>query len=376
LSVKRFFTPFKIGLLIVTVAYFLFTLHGVLTLEWIGEWDRIGGGGFRFAIYIEDITAYICLVFRLAASIIALASVIYYFVKKGITNKLAYTLLRVVVVFEAIYWLGLATTAYYSLESFTRILLSASADRILNSLALSVIPDVVEAIILPIALFILALKLSPNKPEKSIIKWALISGIFYVLSFWLVYSSIWAGIIRQKGIEYVTSRPESALSFGLTVFGLAALAIYMIYFTWKSRGVSSIGQLQIKKVGAIVLALGLYFLWNYISWVIFAGDQWNSWYAMFLGHNMDLWMLSLPLVALPMLVSSKGKKDRLAFAIEGVGAVFIGVFLAAYLAGIPTLAVYHSDPIVRAVLAIVGAIFLVLILAQIVIAVAQRKHHN
>jgi hypothetical protein len=360
----------------VVVAYFLFTLHGVFTLEWIGEWDRIGGGGFRFAIYIEDITAYICLVFRLAASIIALAAVVYYFVKKGIASKLAYKLLRVVVVFEGIYWLGLATTAYYSLESFSRILLSASADRILNSLLLSVIPDVVEAIILPISLFIFAWKLSPSKPEKSIIKWALITGIFYVLSFWLVYSSIWAGIIWQKGIEYITSRPESAISFGLTVFGLAALAIYMAYFTWKSRGVTSVGQLHLKTVGAIVLALGLYFLWNYISWVILAGDQWNNWYAMFLGHNMDLWMLSLPLVALPMLYTSRaeGKEKLLILATEGVGAVFIGVFLAAYLAGIPTLAVYHSDPIVRAVLAIVGAIFLVLILVQIIIAVTHHKH--
>jgi hypothetical protein len=209
--------------------------------------------------------------------------VIYYFVKKGMANKLAYKLLRVVVVFEAIYWLGLATTTYYSLESFSRILLNTSADRILNSLALSVIPDVVEAIILPISLFILAWKLSPNKPEKSIIKWALISGIFYVLSFWLVYSSIWVGIIRQKGIDYITSRPESALSFGLTVFGLAVLAIYMVNFTWKSRSITSIGQLQFRKVGAIILALGSYFLWNYVSWIIFAGDQWNNWYAMFLG---------------------------------------------------------------------------------------------
>lgn len=372
---KRLLTPFKIGILIVAVAYFLFTLHGVFTLEWIGEWDRIGGGGFRFAIYVEDITAFICLVFRLAASVIALASVIYYLAKKEITKKLAYKLTRIVVFFEAIYWLGLATTAYFSVESLARILFSASLDHILNSLLVSVIPTVVEAIILPISLIILAIKISPNKPEKNIIKWALFSGILYVLSFWLVYSSIWVGIIRQKGIEYVTARPEFVFTFGLTAFGLAALAIYMTYFTWKSRGVLSIGQLQIKNIVAIVLALGLYFLWNYVSWVIFAGDQWNNWYAMFLGHNMDLWMLSLPLIALPMLFVWKDelKKNLLILATDGVGAVFIGVYLAAYLAGIPTLAVFHSDPIIRMLLAITGAIFLLLILILIVFAVTQRN---
>jgi hypothetical protein len=89
---------------------------------------------------------------------------------------------------------------------------------------------------------------------------------------------------------------------------------------------------------------------------------------------MDLWMLSLPLVALPMLfVSSGGKTNRLILASEGVGAVFIGVFLAAYLAGIPTLAVYHSDPIVRTVLAVIGAVFLLLILVLVVMAVMQRN---
>ena len=83
---KGFYSPVKIGLLLVTIAYFLFTLHGVFTLEWIGEWDRIGGGGFRFAIFVEDITAYTCLIFRQVA-IVALSSVIYYFVKRRNLKK-------------------------------------------------------------------------------------------------------------------------------------------------------------------------------------------------------------------------------------------------------------------------------------------------
>ncbi len=83
---KGFISPVKIGLFLVTIAYFLFTLHGVFTLEWIGEWDTIGGGGFRFAIFAEDITAYTCLIFRLVF-IVAISSVIYYFVKKRDLKK-------------------------------------------------------------------------------------------------------------------------------------------------------------------------------------------------------------------------------------------------------------------------------------------------
>jgi hypothetical protein len=34
---------------------------------------------------------------------------------------------------------------------------------------------------------------------------------------------------------------------------------------------------------------------------MFAGSNWNEWYAWILGHNLDLWMLSLPLVGIPLL---------------------------------------------------------------------------
>ena len=36
----------------------------------------------------------------------------------------------------------------------------------------------------------------------------------------------------------------------------------------------------------------MYFLWNYLTWIYFGGDAvWSTWYAWFLGHNLDLWML-------------------------------------------------------------------------------------
>ena len=376
MSAKGFYTPLKIGLLIVALAYFLFTLHGTFTLEWIGEWDRIGGGAFRFSIFVEDVTAYICLIFRLAASIIALVGVIYYLTKKGISKKSAYTILRLVLIFEAIYWMGLAATTFFTVQSFAQTLVSQTIDSIANSLVLSVIPSVVEAIILPISLLILAFKLSPNKSENVIIRWSLISGIFYILAFWLVYTSIWSGVIRQNGIDYLTGRPENIISFGLTAFGLLALAIYMAYFTIKSKNVASIEELKMRNVGIILLAIGAYFLWNYLSWVILADAQWNSWYAMFLGHNMNLWMLSLPLIALPILsILPTGRKSRslLLLATEGIGAIFVSIFLAAYLAGIPTTAVLHSDAIVRISLAIIGTVFLLLILLATIFSLINRN---
>jgi hypothetical protein len=61
------------------------------------------------------------------------------------------------------------------------------------------------------------------------------------------------------------------------------------------------------------------------------------------------------------------------FAVQGVGTVFVGLFLAAYLAGLPTTAVYHSDPIVRLLLSGFGVALLILILATVIVAAINRR---
>ncbi|MDI9578267.1 MAG: hypothetical protein QM398_09060 [Thermoproteota archaeon] len=61
------------------------------------------------------------------------------------------------------------------------------------------------------------------------------------------------------------------------------------------------------------------------------------------------------------------------FAIQGVGIVFIGFFLAAYLSGIPTTAVLHSEPIFRIPLLILGLVLLALVLAAIAVATIIRR---
>ncbi len=65
---------------------------------------------------------------------------------------------------------------------------------------------------------------------------------------------------------------------------------------------------------------------------------------------------------------------RFLFAAEVLGVVFVGFFLAAYLGGLPSTAVLHSEPVFRIPLAIVGAVLLVLVLsALIVVALAKRN---
>lgn len=68
------------------------------------------------------------------------------------------------------------------------------------------------------------------------------------------------------------------------------------------------------------------------------------------------------------------KINAVLLSLEGVGAVFVAVFLAAYLGGLPTSKVLHDEPAFRIPLTVFGIILLVLIFAASVLAVRYRKN--
>jgi hypothetical protein len=71
------------------------------------------------------------------------------------------------------------------------------------------------------------------------------------------------------------------------------------------------------------------------------------------------------------LEQNNKRTTTLLLALQGVGAVFVGIFLAAYLGGMfmnPSTTVLHSEPAFRIPLAILGVVILVLVLAIVVLA--------
>ncbi len=76
------------------------------------------------------------------------------------------------------------------------------------------------------------------------------------------------------------------------------------------------------------------------------------------------------------MVSINKKINVLLYSVEAVGVVFVAIFLAAYLGGLPTTAVLHSEPAFKIPLIIFGAVLLVLILATTVLAVATRARSS
>jgi hypothetical protein len=299
---QKFCTSLKIGLLTVTIAYFLFNLHTIFTIEWVGEWAR-QPGTFNTVQLIEDINAAVGNVFRFAGSILAFVALFFYFAKRSFSKSRSYLIIRIVLVFEAIYWLGLLASG---MSGIWRILTRGYG--LLYSVGY-VLPAVVESTIIPIALFILAYKLSPNKPIKGAIKSSMISATVLVLGYWLLNSGIWAFVIPVKGAEYLTTYPYMMVAFLSTVLGLFALTLYSAYATKKLVGFETFQDLDRRPLGVIITGLGLFYLWNYLIWIFFGGNHvWSEWFAWLLGHNMDLWMLSLPLVGLPLLFEGPKKK--------------------------------------------------------------------
>ena len=73
-----------------------------------------------------------------------------------------------------------------------------------------------------------------------------------------------------------------------------------------------------------------------------------------------------------MTLSDK-KLTTFLYSLEGVGAVFVVIFLAAYLGGIPTTNVLQNQPVFRIPLTVFGVALLILILAGVVLAIKFRK---
>jgi hypothetical protein len=305
----------KVGLLIVTLAYFLFNAHTLFTLQWVGEWNPLSEP-LKTAIMLEDVSAFVGVIFRFIAGIIAFGAVVFYFSKEPPSTEKTYRVLRWILVFEAIYWLSLIPTAGVEVYFDAARITQTSIIGLLNNLALTTIPALVESMFLPATLLMLVFKLNPSRPQNKMLKWGLITGTVYLVVFWLLNTSMWVGVVRTKGLEYLWAvplganqtalHPEHLVSFIITAFGLLALAIYSGYLSWKF---TKEGKLKIRVIGEVILALGTYFLWNYFSWALFASNVWNDWYAWFLGHNMDLWALSLPLVGVPLLFYVKQPKQ-------------------------------------------------------------------
>ena len=70
---------------------------------------------------------------------------------------------------------------------------------------------------------------------------------------------------------------------------------------------------------------------------------------------------------------SEKRVNTFLFAVQGVGIVFAAFFLVAYLGGLPSTNVLHSEAAFRIPLAILGVALLALVLATVVLSVYRKR---
>ena len=304
----------KIGLIIVTIVWFLFTFHELVkALNNINEYSLITSSPIlSIWILLTDISGVTGLIIRTGASFTAFATTLY-FTKNGLSTTTKLKVIRWILTAEGLFWIsifiaGLWCTLPVGLAGFndsgfnSRFMIGEGDLRFnLGLIIETAIPCLVGAIAIPTALFKLASAIK-NQSTKSAIKWGLIAGTIYIFVFWLNNIGNWIYTIIEKGTDYLTLYPENLLSLSLSSIGLLALIMYTAYFTKNSIGTESIEKLKLKTIGTIIISLGLCYIWNYLTWIIFGRPEiWSTWYAWFLGHNMDLWLLAIPMVGLPLL---------------------------------------------------------------------------
>ena len=282
------------GLFIVSLVWFLFNSFNFLK------------GGFNiykftFWVALTDTAGMFGLGFRTMAALIAVVTILFFLVGRELSKPELLMSVRWIILGEIVYLLSLLPVLLWFIA-----LTTGASSLGLGSILETLFPVIVESVVMPIVLIKLFLTMNPKKPEKGIIKWSLIAATSYSLMFWLNNTGNWTSVITEKGIEYVTAYPDHIISFGLTTIGLLVITLYTAYFSKKSMSLTSFKEVNLRKIGAIITALGLYFFVIYLMWLLFGTDaKWSSWYAWFLGHNMDLWALSLPLIGVPLLFHKK-----------------------------------------------------------------------
>jgi hypothetical protein len=284
----------KVGLLLAAFAYFSFSFYEmtISSME-----NKIPPG-----VMITDLPGALGLGFRTVGGFIAVVAIVLYFFRSHLSKPEAIMSARFVVLLEAAYWLSLFPAGYVGVRG---LFLPGR----FNSPAIFLetgLPCLVESILMPIVLSKLFYELSPNRPVKNAIKWGLISGASYLLVAWLNNMGMWVYAVAEKGVQYISLYPVNAFSFAVTTVGLLLLVVYAAYFAKKSFRAESFNKLDLYKIGLILTFFGLYMDLNYVLWLLFGSvGGWGAWYAWMLGHNMDQWVLALPLLGLPLLFRKK-----------------------------------------------------------------------
>jgi hypothetical protein len=179
------------------------------------------------------------------------------------------------------------------------------------------IPCLAIVIVVPALLLKLRANITNKASTQEIIKWSSLTGVAYLfVVFWFNYTMLWAASMvpyprayEIYGLDFLL-QPTNLLSFGLTVFGLLAIAITAL-ITLLPAIKKQTSQLNLARIGAIMVAFGSYFLFNTLYYILTGGYEAHPsvWYEV-IGplHNPNLWALAFIFLGIPLIIQIRLKK--------------------------------------------------------------------
>jgi spore coat protein A len=179
------------------------------------------------------------------------------------------------------------------------------------------IPSIIEALAVPIPLFVLAFKLTKGeRAYGDAIKWGCIAGVAYLFVYWVRFNAQWFATFIQTpnynpfdgvglpghGILYVLNYPLNMFEFLLTVLGFLLLCFFSLWALLPAIRTPGTKP-STRRIGVILLLFGAYVITIAALFGIFDHVGGHSiWSEFFAIHNVDRWLVSLPLLAIPLIL--------------------------------------------------------------------------
>jgi len=305
----------KNGFFIVLSIWLLWTLYWAIRLyvslpDMFATPDPFGPLYFSSTLAVPFL--FVGLVARTVAAALALFSTYRYY-SEGWTSRLR-NLIGATVVLEAVYLISIIPTAWIGPDVGDIVLIPEAT-----------IPSLFEAIFVPIPLLILAARLRWPGKAGTALRWAGVSGVMYIWALFVRFFGQWVGTFIQTekytfffggfpyhGLNYVLDYPVNMFSFLLTIVGLPLIALYLLAVSLPAiRNVGA--RVNLRKIGLVLTLTGLFFMLSFF--LLYAlpesvvGGK-SIWSQFFSGHNIDLWMLALPIVGIPLMLGSDGIKTE------------------------------------------------------------------
>jgi hypothetical protein len=269
----------------------------------------------------EGVSGTVGLILRAAAGIFALQAAYLYWRKKDtvqpqIRQKAGTALLLETGFFLAMIPSVIAAFAYNVSTEYLYYFDHTPGPLLLYGTA---IPCLAMVLTIPPLLLKLRAKITHDALTQEIIKWTSLTATAYLfVVFWFNYTMLWAAAMVpyphaqvQYGLNFLLE-PANLLSFTVTAIGLLLTATLALLFTLPAIKKQP-NKPNLTSIGAVITALGAYFVFTTISYYLTGGYQAHPsvWYEV-IGplHNPNLWCIASILLGIAIIAHSKTKKPN------------------------------------------------------------------